>query len=444
MKKTENVITAMTVRGYKSIYDELRMELGPLTVLAGANSSGKSSFMQPALLLKQTLENPFDPGVFRLNGPNVRFTSAEQLLSRVQGRREVQDFTLGFERRDQTKLTLNYRRVEGRGLDIDYMGFQEAGESQRVTLNLAHDDIVKVLPEPLQRLHDDIPSPAKGEWQWVVQRERCFLSFALARKGAAAAPMVIGGMQLSPGSVIIPELKGIIHVPGLRGNPERNYTKTTSVGPDFPGTFENYVASVVSQWQTTDDENLKRLGKTLEELGLSWKVEARSLDDTQVELRLGRLTHGRRGGAHDMVSIADVGFGVSQTLPLLVALLVARSGQLVYVEQPEIHLHPFAQRRLAGVLAAAARRGVRVVVETHSALLLREIQTLVAKGRLASSIVKLHWFRRNPADGVTELSSADLDENGAFGEDWPEDFDAMHLAAEKGYLDAVEERAAQL
>jgi predicted ATPase len=88
---------------------------------------------------------------------------------------------------------------------------------------------------------------------------------------------------------------------------------------------------------------------------------AEQKDETQVELKVGRLPHGLQGGAHDLVSIADVGFGVSQALPVLVALLAAEPGQLVYVEQPEIHLHPSAQRALATVLSEAARRGVSLL-----------------------------------------------------------------------------------
>jgi predicted ATPase len=241
--------------------------------------------------------------------------------------------------------------------------------------------------------------------------------------------------------MLMPEIEGLIHVPGLRGNPERTYSKTSAVGPSFPGTFHDYAASVISNWQASDKAALEQLGAWLEALGLTWKVDARSVDDTRVELRVGRLLRSRRGGAHDMVNVADAGFGLSQVLPVLVALLAARPGQLVYLEQPEIHLHPRAQRRLAGVLAAAAQRGARLVVETHSALLLREIQTLVAKGHLAPDLVKLHWFKRNPEDGVTAMSTADLDQNGAFG-DWPEDFDEVHLGAEKDYLDAVEEKVA--
>ena len=137
-----------------------------------------------------------------------------------------------------------------------------------------------------------------------------------------------------------------------------------------------------------------------------------------------------------MVSLADVGFGVSQTLPVLVALLVAEPGQLVYLEQPEIHLHPRAQASLAEILADAANRGVRVVVETHSELLLLAIQSLVAEGKILPELVKLNWFIRGE-DGITKVSSADLDEAGAFG-DWPEDFGDVSLKLENRYLNAAE------
>jgi predicted ATPase len=179
------------------------------------------------------------------------------------------------------------------------------------------------------------------------------------------------------------------------------------------------------------------VSQDLKELGLTWKVSAIPLNDTQVELQVARLPQIARSRSSDMVSIADVGFGVSQTLPVVVALREAKPGQLVYLEQPEIHLHPRAQTAMAKVLADAARRGVHVVAETHSALLILGIQTLVAEGKLAPELIKLHWFERK--GGVTKIKSADLDETGSFG-DWPEDFADIALEAQSKYLDAVEAR----
>src|ERR1700681_4249836 len=85
-------ITRITVAGFKSIATEQSIEVRPLTILAGANSSGKSSIMQPLLLLKQTLDATYDPGALLLNGPNVRFTSIEQILSRIHMEQQAKGF----------------------------------------------------------------------------------------------------------------------------------------------------------------------------------------------------------------------------------------------------------------------------------------------------------------------------------------------------------------
>jgi predicted ATPase len=94
---------------------------------------------------------------------------------------------------------------------------------------------------------------------------------------------------------------------------------------------------------------------------------------------------------------------------------------------------------MAEILADAAKRGVVLVAETHSALLLQGVQTLVAEGSLSPDLVKFHWFQRRP-DGATEVKSADLDSTGAFGEEWPVDFADVQMEAEMRYLDAAEEQ----
>ena len=94
---------------------------------------------------------------------------------------------------------------------------------------------------------------------------------------------------------------------------------------------------------------------------------------------------------------------------------------------------------MAGVLASAAQRGVRVVCETHSAHLLLALQSLVAEEALKPELVALHWFTRK--DGVTEIKTAELDASGAYG-DWPEDFSDVILQQERRYLDAASLRVA--
>lgn len=162
------------------------------------------------------------------------------------------------------------------------------------------------------------------------------------------------------------------------------------------------------------------------------------MNANEIEVRVGRLPTASKTGKDDLVNIADVGLGVSQVLPIVVALIAAESGQIVYIEQPELHLHPKAQVAMAHLLADAAKRGVRVIAETHSSLILLTVQTLVAEGKLTPEEVGLHWFERD-AKGATKVTLAEVDENGSYGE-WPADFGDIELKAHGDYLDAVVDR----
>ncbi len=417
-------ITKISVAGFKSIADEQSIEIRPLTILAGANSSGKSSIMQPLLLLKQTLEASYDPGALRLDGPNVRFTSADQFLSRVSRGKHTDVFSVGIETGDKGSLTTYFKKQPGKPIEVQKSIFIKGENDEIVQADMTSDDIKSNLRVGYIKL---LTSALGEDFEMSVTRDRFFLGASFDQH-----------TQLhTPGIEIEPYIRETIHIPGLRGNPERTYV-LAAIGKTFPGTFENYAASVIAKWQSENDaDNLEGVSQDLKELGLTWKVSATPLNDTQVELQVARMPQVSKSKASDMVSIADVGFGVSQTLPVVVALREAKPGQLVYLEQPEIHLHPRAQTAMAKVLADAARRGVHVVAETHSALLILGIQTLVAEGKLAPELIKLHWFERK--NGATKIKSADLDETGSFG-DWPEDFADIALEAQSNYLDAVEAR----
>ncbi|MCX5674540.1 MAG: AAA family ATPase [Planctomycetota bacterium] len=436
-RKPNDGITGITVGGYKSIVDEQSIEVRNLTILAGANSSGKSSIMQPLLLLKQTLEASYDPGALLLDGPNVRFSSVDQFFTVPPTDPGQKCFSVGMKMGQNTEIKVCFERVAGKvkGLRIREMTFQEPSKKGTLHESMTHDEILALVPAELQRI--GLPSK-EVPVQWAVSRERCFLVPRLTLKGERVLfPFPFPLCGTSAVSAAERALRGLIHLPGLRGNPRRSYAKT-AVGSTFQGVFQEYTASVISRWQDEDKQRQRLLGRDLQQLGLTWKVAAKPIEDTEVELNVGRLPRALAGGGWDLVNIADVGFGVSQALPVLVALHVAEPGQTVYLEQPEIHLHPKAQVALAQVLASAAQRGVRVVAETHSALLILGIQALVARGILPPGKVKMHWFSRGE-DGHTQVRSADLDESGAFG-DWPEDFAETEMKAQSAFLDAAEAR----
>lgn len=273
--------------------------------------------------------------------------------------------------------------------------------------------------------------------EFVVRRDRAMLIAALE---PTAGERVAIGLAEAPALAFLEAATRLIHLPGLRGNPERNY-RITAVGSEYPGNFSEYVASIIHRWQSTHDAKLRILASHLRDLGLTWKVQTRPIDDTRVEIIIGRLPAPVRGGARDTISIADVGFGVSQTLPVLVALLAASQRQLVFIEQPEIHLHPKAQVGLANLLLDAVERGANVIVETHSSLLVLSIQDLIAEGKLDPNKVSMNWFTRDPATGATRATEAVLGEDGSYGE-WPTDFGSIELELQARYMNSVDRRAA--
>ena len=421
-EKNISGITKIAVKGFKSIAEECSIDIRRLTILAGANSSGKSSIMQPLLMLKQTLEAPYDPGPLLIDGPNVQFTEAVQFLSKLTDEKDVDRFQVGVETSasDYSFLVTTIFKKGQTGIEIvkmmtDIKYPYTSSYSRRFDLD------ADISPEKVKEM---VETSAIPEGYDVLKRSRCFLGFE-SKDSNNFLGAAIG---------VKPDILNTVHLPGLRGNPERIY-KRTSTGPLYPGTFEHYAASVIHEWQERKDERLKTVAAALRTLGLTGHVGTKKMGDVGIELQVGRLLDDKTDNT-EMVNIADVGFGVSQVLPAIVALIVARPSQLVYLEQPELHLHPRAQVALAQVLADAAKRGVRVVAETHSSLLLLGVQTLVAEGDLPPELVKLHWFKRRE-DGVTEVDSVDLDEAGAYG-DWPMDFDDVDLKTQSRYLNAVD------
>ena len=421
-------ITKIAVSGFKSLAEECTIDIRPLTILAGANSSGKSSIMQPLLLLKQTLEAPYDPGPLLLEGPNVEFTLAEQFLSKLIGAERSNHFQIRIETNGFISVKTTFRKRQN-GIELVEMTSEEVNQPSDLThtpFTLYSEMSAKDIKSLADR--DSIFKDLVKGFD-AVRRSRCFLRLESQD----------GRMLFDATHHLNFYILNSIHLPGLRSNPERTY-KPASTGPQYSGTFEHYAAGIIHEWQETRDERLETLADALHTLGLTGQVGTKKIGDTRIELQVGRLLRDKAGET-DMVNIADVGFGVSQVLPVLVALIVAEPGQLVYLEQPEIHLHPRAQVALAQELAAAAKRGVRVVAETHSSLLLLAIQTLVAEGDLSPELVKLHWFTRNE-NGATKIDTADLDEAGAYG-DWPEDFDDVDLKAQSRYIKAAQSRLAE-
>lgn len=139
---------------------------------------------------------------------------------------------------------------------------------------------------------------------------------------------------------------------------------------------------------------------------------------------------GRTDDAQIQSDLTNVGVGVSQLLPVLVLCLAAPPGSIVLIEQPELHLHPSVQTRLAEFFAAMILTGRQILIETHSEHLLGKIRLMVADGQLRSSedVTVLFVERDDFGSSVREIAIAP---DGSIGE-WPKGFfdEAEHVLKE--------------
>ncbi len=428
-------ITAIRIAGFKSAIAPVTVNLKGITILAGANSAGKSTIMQPLLLLKQTLEKAFDPGALAIDGPLVRFTSAEQFFSHGPSKQASPSFEATYFH-NEDYVSFFYGRSRVSGVDLETMAFShQARDYIWKNGQKLSDEEVKDLASSVfakSELANIVRYLLKQPGGMAVGLTRSVFAAGVAGESKNSG---IGFPFFNPAAAISVEASNLIHLPGLRGNPERTYL-ISAKGPKYPGSFNDYVASIIHRWNIDKDGRLKELEKSLKRLGLTWRVTTQAIDDTRVEIKIGRLPGPAQGGARDTVNIADVGFGVSQTLPVLVALLAATPDQLVFVEQPEIHLHPRAQVVMADLLIEASQRGVRLVVETHSSLLILALQAAIAEQRVSPDHISMNWFTRD-ASGQTVVSEAELGLDGSYG-DWPVDFENIEMQLQDRYMTLVD------
>jgi predicted ATPase len=123
------------------------------------------------------------------------------------------------------------------------------------------------------------------------------------------------------------------------------------------------------------------------------------------------------------VRSTNMGFGITYSLPIVLAGLIAENGGLIIVENPEAHLHPAGQSRMGVFLAWLAGRGVQTIIETHSDHVINGIRRAIAEHHyLDPQLALLHWFGNDAAHrGDKTFHTLSIGETGNISE-WPEGF----------------------
>lgn len=436
------MLKQLRIQNFKGWKDTGSIRMAPITLLFGANSSGKSSIGQFLMMLKQTVESPDRKAVFYPGGKN----SAVQLGSYQE---------MVFNRDPENKIAFDYRwslteelkfkdPLSGQTFSGDELDFSAEVELSDSTKNLLQvvEFKYRLFNKDTQSLSVDL-SRKSDKREYAASAEQ----YSLVRKKMRAwALKDVVRFYGFPDEVVayyqnadfVQDLNlaheklfnSIFYLGPLRTKAERLYTwggiTPESVG--FAG--ENTIAAILAARDRKISLGYRKKAKPLEEI-IALKLKEMSLiEDFRVnpisEQRQEYEVKVRTKGSKDWVDLPDVGFGISQVLPVLVQCFYAPAGSIILMEQPEIHLHPDAQSALADVMIDVinsrengADRKIQLVIETHSEHFLRRLQRRIAEDIVPQDKVSAYFANIAKTPATLEPLQIDL-----FGNilNWPENF----------------------
>lgn len=226
----------------------------------------------------------------------------------------------------------------------------------------------------------------------------------------------IPGLVVFAASLLQSSLENTIYIGPLRDYPERHYIFSGNLTEQV-GKSGKMVPDVLFKRR----DLLEQVNQQLEIFGLGYELKVSSVNDRDSDLQdvFALRLFDKRTKVH--ASILDVGFGISQVLPIVVQSMLSKKKTLI-IEQPEIHLHPRLQADLGTLIATCTKEpfGNQFIIETHSQHLILRLQKLVRQGKLSPEDVSVIYVDRS-GEG-SQCVELRLDKDGDFIDQWPQGF----------------------
>jgi len=431
----------LTLTNFKAWGGATPIQLAPVTMLLGTNSSGKSSILQSLLLLKQTIASPDRTIHLNLGGDEANdffnFGNFHDVISKGATERSF-GVSVSIERPD--KLIQQGSRWIGElrecDIDLSYCMTSAGAPNVSVLEMRATDKRLRLVRKEkgAYSLYVDDETEARGKSRLMApERSVSFSIDALSALGNDAK------LAQDISLLISREFQSMAYLGPLRRKPERDYVWNKSrpgdLGADGAGVMNALLASeLLKQQDDLSEDLLKEVSHWLKAMNVADRLELRQLGRSS---RYEIIIH-NDGIA---TNLRDVGIGVSQVLPVLTLAYFAPKGSTVLLEEPEIHLHPLAQCILAELFVTVARRRkIQFIVETHSEHLFRRMQTLIARDSKTLEQCRMYFVTRHKA--ASKLTKLDVDEFGTV-KNWPENFfgDSAGEAREQALARAAKMKA---
>ncbi|WP_461163596.1 DUF3696 domain-containing protein [Arthrobacter sp. R4-81] len=459
-----HLLSELRVSNFKAFGRSTSVPFRPLTLLYGRNSSGKSSVLQAIQLLRQSLPEDClvtqgqhtDAGSFRTcvhnhdvdraihigltfgNNPAVTIRDGDpspalirrvdysfsmggnQCADRVDAKYSLGSAAFGYQikpahedERAASELSLDMHQIQQLMNIVADADSTYASRPQRSS-HASNGAVTRLL----KKINlDGIDVAADGLVPGTSIATDLSRGGVTERELTTTESYVRKGLKLAAGigRELVEILGPMSYLGPLRQAPQRVHVRSNAADASSElalSLFDNRSEQVqISAW--------------MQKIGIPYELEVLALDAGKGSDILGNplaisLTDKRSGV---ILSPSDVGFGVSQVLPILVELS-ARQSSLICIEQPEIHLHPAMQSEMADLLIESidpTGRANQVIAETHSEHLVLRIQRRIKERALDPELVSILYVDQDD-EGDAIVVPLRIDREGDFVDPWPNGF----------------------
>ena len=361
-------IKNISIENFKSL-KKIDIKLNNLTLITGVNSSGKSSFIQSILLFKQNQEKFYalrGSKTVNINDKYVQLGKKEDIL-----------FETSFIDND---------------IKIKIENNKESHSLKFNTNDLEIKDI-KLLPEENEHLFNIF----YDDFQYITT-DRAVPSISYMMSDEEIDKNLIG-------------IRGEFSAHYLASNGRNKIPLATL---KHPKSQTDQFLENVSLWLSEISNNIEVKAKAyneLQQVNLTYSYSYNH-DYSYTNEETKELTTGTENRITKGYTPLNVGFGITYVLPVIVAILKAKKGDLVIIENPESHLHPAGQSKIAELCAIASANGVQIIVETHSDHFLNGIRVATKKGLLIPEDSKVYFFRKDKDELETKIDEINIDKEG--------------------------------
>ncbi|MFW9879665.1 MAG: DUF3696 domain-containing protein [Candidatus Thorarchaeota archaeon] len=418
------MITKLYLKNYRA-YEEISLDFSKVNLFFGPNNSGKSSLLSSLNVLSQTLQSKDRSVPILLNGNKEELGTYRDVVFNNNVSRNIKiGLNLNVEIRkrildkESGKVFIKDEPTAG----FFSVEFKYRPRRREIIINSTESEIpiaahsMKTICSSSYRHHLQCFDETRAK---TISGKARFMNFLPLYMGRYARSSESQRKMMDFHFSISEILESLEYICPFRESPKRTYLfsgiSPTSVGIHGEKAIDLLVMDSLKKGKQKRDI-INKVAKWLNQFEIAKDIHLHSLTDRHYEIKLQHFKTGERE------NLADVGFGCSQVLPILIGGYNLRKDDIFIVEEPEIHLHPKAQSELGSFFYNLCEKGIQTFIETHSEHLLLRIQAHVAAGELNPNDIKIYYVYSNAITRKKEVVEIVLDKHGRFLTQWPEGF----------------------